>query len=56
MTLPELITIVRNRIASLHQARSHAVAVGDVQRVSAIDADVAETEATRATLIAALTP
>lgn len=51
MTIPELITIVRNRIASLHQARSHAVAVGDVQRVSAIDADVAETETTLAQLL-----
>lgn len=50
MTIAELIAIVTNRIAALHQARAHAVSVGDVQRVSTIDADVVETETTLAQL------
>ena len=55
MTITELVTIVTNRLASLHQARSHAVAVGDVSRVSAVDAEVVETETTLAQL-QSLTP
>ena len=55
MAIQELVTIVANRLATLHQARAYAVAIGDVPRVSAIDADMTETELTLAQL-QSLTP
>lgn len=50
MTISEIITIVTNRLNTLNQARTHAVSVGDLHRVSAIDADIAETETSLAQL------
>jgi hypothetical protein len=50
MTVAEIILIVRNRLSTLGQQRSHAVAIGDVERVTAIDADIAETTTTLAQL------
>jgi hypothetical protein len=46
MTLAELITIIRNRLNTLDQQRGQAVSAGDLARVTAIDADMAETQAT----------
>ncbi len=50
MTISELIIIVRNRLSTLGQQRGHAVAIGDVERVAALDADIAETTTTLAQL------
>jgi hypothetical protein len=50
MTISELKTIVANRLATLGQQRGHATAVGDVQRVAALDAEITETELTLAQL------
>lgn len=46
MTIVELIIIVRNRLSTLGQQRGHAVAIGDVARVAALDTEIAETETT----------
>lgn len=50
MTIAELITIVRNRLSTLGQQRGHAVAIGDVERVAALDAEIAATTTTLAQL------
>lgn len=50
MTVADLITILRNRLSTLGQQRGHAVAIGDVERVAALDADIAETTTTLAQL------
>ena len=46
MTIPQLITLASNRLAALNSARATAVALGDVERIAALDADIAETQAT----------
>jgi hypothetical protein len=50
MTVADLIIILRNRLATLAQQRGHAVAVGDLGRVAALDTDIAETTTTLAQL------
>lgn len=50
MTVAELILIVRNRLSTLGQQRGHAVSIGDVARVAALDADIDETTTTLAQL------
>ncbi|MFN8995972.1 MAG: hypothetical protein ACK5X2_05765 [Gemmatimonadaceae bacterium] len=56
MTLHDLIALTDARITFCAQRRTVALSVGDVQTVARLDAEIAQTEATRATLIAALTP
>jgi hypothetical protein len=53
MTVAEIIEMLKSRIAQLGQLRSSAVTLGDIARVASIDSDLAETELTLATLIAA---
>ena len=44
MTITELITLMSNKISSLNNARSTAVAVGDIEAVMRIDDEVQETQ------------
>jgi hypothetical protein len=53
MTISEIIEMLRSRIAQLGQLRASAVMLGDLARVASIDSDLAETELTLATLLAA---
>ena len=53
MTIPDLIALLEARIAHLAQQRVTATTLGDLPGVMRIDADVAETELTLATLRAA---
>jgi hypothetical protein len=53
MTVSEIIEMLERRIVQLGQLRSSAVTLGDIARVAAIDSDLAETELTLATLLAA---
>jgi hypothetical protein len=53
MTVSQIIEMLRNRIVHLSQLRSSAVALGDIPRVASLDEDLAETELTLATLLAA---
>lgn len=46
MTIQELIQLASNRLAALNVARSTAFITGDVQRLNALDADIAETQLT----------
>jgi hypothetical protein len=46
MTIAQLITLAANRLAALNNARTTAVALGQVDRLDALDADIAETQAT----------
>jgi|LakMenEpi03Aug12_release.lakeMendotaPanAssembly.Ray.scaffolds.fasta_scaffold3880673_2 hypothetical protein len=46
MNIQHLIAIVERRIVYLSQVRSSAEALGDIERVAAIDAEVNETNAT----------
>lgn len=50
MTLTELKTILSNRLSTLASQRNHAVSVGDLARVSNLDAEIEETELTLAQL------
>lgn len=51
MTIPKLIDILKNKILALKNKRVVAHQLGDVGEVVAIDNEIAETEATLATLI-----
>jgi hypothetical protein len=53
MTVSQIIEMLQNRIVHLSQLRSSAAALGDIPRVASIDEDLAETELTLATLLAA---
>jgi hypothetical protein len=46
MTIPDLIAMLRRRLAYLGQLRTSAEAIGDVGQVDRIDAELAETQAT----------
>lgn len=46
MTIPDLIAMLRRRLAYLGQLRTSADAIGDVSQVDRIDAELAETQAT----------
>jgi hypothetical protein len=50
MTIPDLIQMAQARVAYLSQQRTTAVALGDVEAVARLDTELAETEATLATL------
>ena len=50
MKLSDLITLAQNRLATLNGARASAVATGQDDRIAALDAEIAETEATLAQL------
>lgn len=53
MNINEIITILENRIGTLHNSRAHAVATGDLTGVIATDAQIEETNATLEKLKAA---
>jgi|LakMenEpi03Aug12_release.lakeMendotaPanAssembly.Ray.scaffolds.fasta_scaffold3590153_1 hypothetical protein len=46
MTIQQLITLASNRLAALNTSRANAVALGDVERIDALDAEIAETQNT----------
>lgn len=46
MTLNDIVVLLGNRITALNGALSHASAVGDIDRVVALEAEIAETQAT----------
>lgn len=46
MTIAQLITLVSNRLAALNSARATAVALGDIERIDALDAEIAVTQST----------
>ncbi len=46
MTIAQLITLASNRLAMLNAARATAVALGHIDRLDPLDADIAETQAT----------
>lgn len=46
MTIVELITLASNRLAALNGAHATAVALGDVERMAALEAEIAETQST----------
>jgi len=46
MTIEEIKTILANRLAVLASQRGHAVAVGDLARVTDLDAEINETQST----------
>ena len=46
MTIPQLITLASNRLAALNTSRANAVALGDIERIDALDAEIAETQNT----------
>jgi hypothetical protein len=46
MTIPDIIAMLRRRLAYLGQLRTSAAAIGDVDQVDRIDAELAETQAT----------
>ena len=46
MTVAQLITLAANRLAALNTARATAVGLGTIAVLDALDADIAETQAT----------
>ena len=46
MNIPQLLSLACNRLAALNSARATALALGDIARLDALDADIAETQAT----------
>jgi len=46
MTIEQLISMAQARVAYLSQLRSSALAIGDVIQATAVDADIATTQAT----------
>ena len=50
MSISDLIRLAQNRLATLNSARATADRNGETDRVSTLDAEIAETEATLATL------
>jgi hypothetical protein len=50
MTIDQLTIILTNRISSLSAQRSYAVAIGNLEQIAILDADIAETEITLAQL------
>jgi hypothetical protein len=54
MKMQELITLLSNNIATLNNARSTAIANGDVEAVLRLDDEIAETQDTLNTLQGAI--
>lgn len=50
MTIQSLIEMVERRLAHLSQVRSSAAALGDIERVATLDADIAQAQVTLAQL------
>jgi hypothetical protein len=50
MTVTDIISMLEKRIAQIGQLRTSAERLGDIERVTALDAELAETEATLAAL------
>lgn len=50
MTIQQLITLASNRIAALNTSRANAVALGDIERIDALDAEIEQTQTTLAAL------
>jgi hypothetical protein len=48
MTVIEIIDMLRRHVANLQATRTQASQIGDVARVAALDADIAETTTTLA--------
>lgn len=46
MKISDLITLTQNRLATLNNARASAVSMGQADRVSALDAEISETQDT----------
>ena len=46
MSIEELIRLMEARLAALNSARASAAAVGDIEQIQRIDADVAQTQLT----------
>lgn len=46
MTVAQLITLAANRLAALNTARATAVAIGNIDVLDGLDADISETQAT----------
>lgn len=46
MTISQLIALASNRLAMLNNARATAVALGHIDRIDVLDADIAETQQT----------
>jgi hypothetical protein len=46
MTISQLIALVSNRLAMLNNSRSTAVALGHIDRLEVLDADIEETQET----------
>lgn len=46
MTITDLIKLMQNRIAALNGQRNSAVAVGDVEQILSIDAQIEQTQIT----------
>ena len=46
MSLAELIQLVQNKLSALNSARASAAAVGDINQVVLLDAQIAETQLT----------
>ncbi|MFY7819908.1 MAG: hypothetical protein ACOVP3_03575 [Rhodoluna sp.] len=53
MTVSQIIEMLERRVAYLSQLRASAAALGDIARAASLDEDLAETELTLATLLAA---
>ena len=50
MTLKELRDILTNRLATLAQQRGYSASIGDLDRVTKLDAEIDETQTTLAQL------
>jgi hypothetical protein len=46
MTIPELITLLQNQLATLNTAQATAVALGDIEHAGQIEAKAIETQLT----------
>lgn len=46
MTVADLIILAQSRLSALNSARATAVSLGDIDRITALDSEIAQTEAT----------
>jgi hypothetical protein len=46
MTILQLIALVSNRLAALNNSRSTAVALGEIERIEVLDAEIEQTQNT----------
>jgi hypothetical protein len=54
MTIPKLIDILKNKVVALKNKRAIAHQLGELAEVVTVDSDIAETEATIASLVQAM--